>query len=390
MASMHVVVAGAGGIGGTIAGEVALGGGDVSVIDPWSEHIEAIRSDGLRLVGPNQAGPRTARLPAWHVEEWRRLAPIDVLVMAAKAFDNQRLAPLLAPRLASDSTVISAQNGVNEPLLAELLGHERVLGAVVLFPAAVTGPGQVRLDWHPTLQIGELDGTRTERLERLTSALGPGISVVVSDNIWGAIWSKLVMNCMSNPVNAVLGGRARDWPGSSLALRLISLACGSEAVAVGREQGHRIEPVSGIDAERILVGGAGGSGAAELAAEWEATAAELGEIKGRCPPTSSGAARRRSIRSADSSAARGRRLGYWHPGQRCRVPDGPRDRGRHKRHRVPTTWTSFWVCWASAPASGEGASRRRPADPLGHRRWRRPACRSHRPSRPPRPETVRR
>ena len=279
---MRVVVAGAGGIGGAIAGEVALGGGDVSVIDAWADHVEAIRADGLRLFGPGPDDERNVRLPAWHIGEWWRVPPIDVLVMAAKAFDNQWLGPLLAPRLAAGATVVSAQNGVNEPLLAELLGPERVIGAVVLFPAEITEPAQVRLDWRPALQIGELDGTRTERLERVSSGLGPGIDVVVSENILGAIWSKLVMNCMSNPVNAVLGGKARDCreqPGP----RQISLACGSEAVAVGQARGHRIEPVSGIEAERILVGGAGGPGAAELADEWEAAAAELGEVKGSMP-----------------------------------------------------------------------------------------------------------
>lgn len=282
MVMMHVVVAGAGGIGGAIAGEIALAGGEVSVVDGWSDHVEAIRFDGLRLVGPAPEDERTARLPAWHTGESQQVAPIDLLVLAAKAFDNRWLAPLLAPRLADGATVISAQNGVNEPLLAELLGPERMIGAVVLFPAEITGPGQVRLDWRPTLQIGELDGTLSDRLDQVAAGLGSGIDVVISENIWGAIWSKLVMNCMSNPVNAVLGGRARDCreqPGP----RRISLACGSEAVAVGQAQGHRIEPVSGIDAERILIGRAGGPGAAQLAADWEATAAELGEVKGSMP-----------------------------------------------------------------------------------------------------------
>lgn len=282
MAMMHVVVAGAGGIGGAIAGEVALSGGDVSVIDAWAEHIEAIRADGLRLVGPDSTGERSVRLPAWHIGEWPRLASIDVLAIAAKAFDNRSLVARLSPRLADGATVISAQNGVNEPLLVEMLGPERVIGAVVLFPAAVVEPGRVRLDWQPTLQIGELDGTRTDRLERVASALGEGIGTPVSDNIWGAIWSKLVMNCMSNPVNAALGGRARDCreqPGP----RQVSLACGSEAVAVGQALGHTIEPVSGIDAQLILTGGQGGPGAAELIAKWAATAAELGDVKGSMP-----------------------------------------------------------------------------------------------------------
>ena len=282
MAMMHVVVAGAGGIGGAIAGEVALSGGDVSVIDAWGEHVEAIRAEGLRLVGPESTGERTVRLPAWHMEEWPRLAPIDVLVLAVKAFDNRSLVPRLAHRLADDATVISAQNGVNEPLLVDVLGPERVIGAVVLFPGAVVEPGLVRLDWRPTLQIGELDGTRTDRLERVSSALGKGICTPVSDNIWGAIWSKLVMNCMSNPVNAVIGGRARDCreqPGP----RQVSLACGSEAVAVGQALGHVIEPVSGIDAQLILIGGAGGPGVPELIDKWAATAAELGDVKGSMP-----------------------------------------------------------------------------------------------------------
>lgn len=309
---MHVVIAGAGGIGGAIAGEAALGGSNVSVIDAWPDHVEAIRADGLRLLGPGPEDDRKVRLPVWHTSESQQVAPIDVLVLAAKAFDNQWLTPLLAPRLADSAIVISAQNGVNEALLAEMLGPERVIGAVVLFPAEIAGPGQVRLDWRATLQIGELDGTRTDRLERVSSVLGPGIDVVVSENIWGAIWSKLVMNCMSNPVNAVIGGRARDCreqPGP----RRISLACGSEAVAVGQARGYRIEPVSGIEAERILVGGAGGPGAADLAAEWEATAAELGDVRGSMP-TDIERGRKTEIESFSGFVSQeGRRLGIPTP-----------------------------------------------------------------------------
>lgn len=274
---MHVVVAGAGGIGGAIAASVALGGGEVSVIDAWPGHVEAIRAHGLRISGPHTTGGQTARLPAFHIGEWWRVAPIDILVIGAKAFDNSWIAPLLAPRLADDATVISAQNGVNEPHLGDLLGSERVVGAVVLFPAAAIGPGEVRIDWTPTLKIGELDGSRTDRLERVRSVLEQGIDAPASDNIWGAIWSKLVMNCMGNPVNAALGGRARDCreqPGP----RRVSLACGSEAVAVGQARGHDIAPVSGIDADRILAGID-----SRLVADWEATAAELGDVKGSMP-----------------------------------------------------------------------------------------------------------
>ncbi len=304
---MHVVVAGAGGIGGALAGEAALGGGNVSVIDAWADHVEAIRADGLRLQGPSPMGERTVGLSAWHISEWQLLAPIDLLVVATKSFDNQWIAPLLAPRLAEKATVISAQNGVNEPQLAEFLGRERIVGAVVLFPAEAVSPGLVRIDWKPTLLIGELDGARTSRLEQVSSALGEGIETPVSDNIWGEIWSKLVMNCMSNPVNAVLGGRARDCREQS-GPRRVSLACGSEAVAVGQARGHRIEPVSGIDAERILTGGAGGPGAVELAVDWEATASELGEVKGSMP-TDIERGRRTEIESFSGFVSReGRRL----------------------------------------------------------------------------------
>ena len=312
MVPMHVVVAGAGGIGGAIAGEVALAGGAVSVIDAWPDHVEAVRSGGLRLLGPGASGERVARMPAFHIGEWWRVPPIDVLVIAAKAFDNRWLAPLLAPRLAAGAAVISAQNGVNEPLLGELLGSERVIGAVVLFPAAVIGPGQVRLDWRPALQIGELDGTRTERLDRVAACLGAGIDAPVSGNIWGAIWSKLVMNCMSNPVNAVLGGRARDCREQS-GPRRVSLACGSEAVAVGQARGHRIEPVSGIEAERILAYGTGASGFDALAADWGATAAELGDVKGSMPTDIERGHKTEIDSFSGFIAQEGRRLGILTP-----------------------------------------------------------------------------
>ena len=370
MVMMHVVVAGAGGIGGAIAGEIALAGGEVSVVDGWSDHVEAIRADGLRLMGPSPAEERTALLPAWQTSESQQVAPIDVLVLAAKAFDNQWLAPLLAPQLATAATVISAQNGVNEPLLAEIL----------LFPAEITGPGQVRLDWRPTLQIGELDGTHTDRLDQMSSALCPGIDVAVSDNIWGAIWSKLVMNCMSNPVNAALGGRARDCreqPGPQKRWRLVRLRATASSRWVGSTPSAFLlaVPVDPGPPNWPLIG--------------RPPRPSWGRSKGRCPRTSSGVTRPRSTHSAGSSAGRGRGWGFPpRPTMRCSrwfrrsrlAPD----------RRAPTIWTSFSASWASVPASGEAASQRRPGGPLGRRRWRRRVRRSRRPQRPPRLGTDRR
>ena len=69
---------GAGAVGGYVGGHIARMGEDVTLIDPWPEHIEYIKHNGIHLSGTQ--GEHTVRLKALHLHEVQNLykEPVDI------------------------------------------------------------------------------------------------------------------------------------------------------------------------------------------------------------------------------------------------------------------------------------------------------------------------
>ena len=100
-----ICVMGAGGIGGNLAGQLALGGQDVTIVDHWAAHVDAIKTSGLKISDAGHAyvvHPRALHVgQAWAVRE------IDILILGVKAYDNEWAVALLKPYLRPDAIVIS-------------------------------------------------------------------------------------------------------------------------------------------------------------------------------------------------------------------------------------------------------------------------------------------
>jgi 2-dehydropantoate 2-reductase len=128
---MRCLVWGAGAIGGTMGAYLARAGHDVTLVDTVEEHVAAINSAGLRITGP--IATFTQRVPAFTPEtvagEW------DNIILATKAHHTDIAARALRPHLSAAGCVISAQNGLNEIIVADVVGSERTVGAFVNFGA---------------------------------------------------------------------------------------------------------------------------------------------------------------------------------------------------------------------------------------------------------------
>ena len=113
----RIAVFGAGAIGGYVGGQLAQNGFDVTLIDPWPEHIEAIRRDGLAVEGVSDEEFICPRPLALHVTEVQGLAkerPIDIAIIAVKSYDTEWATGLMAQYLAPQGYLMSLQNCMNE------------------------------------------------------------------------------------------------------------------------------------------------------------------------------------------------------------------------------------------------------------------------------------
>lgn len=219
----RIWVVGVGGIGSAIAGKLRPGGSCL-LIDRWAEHVGAINAWGLRVEYPDESV--CLDLPALHIGGLDDLTEVpDAILLAVKAPETRETVERLLPHMGDTTMVVSLQNGVNEDLIAGIVGAARTIGAVVLLGGAMVGPGQVRAyALEAGIRVGELDGSVDPRLRELADLVEPAIPVEVTNDIWGALWSKLMLNVQVNALCALTGRNtgevARDPISRQLAIWL--------------------------------------------------------------------------------------------------------------------------------------------------------------------------
>ncbi len=255
MATWRIAVVGAGGIGGSIAGYLIKGGYDVTIIDQWAAHIEAIRTRGLQVTDIN--GTFSVPAPALHVSDVSNLRePFDVVFISVKSYDIVWTTHLIRPCLKPGGFVLPAMNGLNDECVAQIVGYPRTVGCVTTIGAGVYEPGHVvRTDplTRHAFTVGELNGLITPRVRRIVEALqcvGPSSPTT---NIWGARWAKMIWNCMGNALAGILGDAAASMTDTqSETKKLVRVVTGIETARVANALGVTLEPVIGIPADRFL------------------------------------------------------------------------------------------------------------------------------------------
>src|ERR1041385_3205107 len=129
----RIAVVGAGALGGYVGGSLAHHGRDVTLIDPWPEHVETIRSRGLELDGVTPEEKFVVRkINILHLTEVQSLArnPVDIAFVAVKSYDTAWATALIKPYLSPEGFVVSLQNCMNEETIAGIVGWGRVVGVI--------------------------------------------------------------------------------------------------------------------------------------------------------------------------------------------------------------------------------------------------------------------
>ena len=191
---MKIAVMGAGAVGCYYGGMLARAGHAV-VLVARPVHVEAIRQNGLLL--DTQTFQERVQLQA--DTEARAVQGAQCVLFCVKSTDTESAGRAMAPYLGTDTVVLSLQNGVdNAERLQQLLGRP-VLPAVVYVAAGMAGPGHVRHHGRGELVIAPSPASG----DIARSFAAAGIPVEISDNVAGALWAKLVLNCVYNPLSAI-------------------------------------------------------------------------------------------------------------------------------------------------------------------------------------------
>jgi len=225
----RVAVMGAGAVGCYYGGMLARAGHEVTLI-ARPQHVEAVRRSGLRM----ETKAFDANVPMQASAEAGGARGAKLVLFSVKSPDTERAGAALAPHLEPDAAVLSLQNGVdNAERLAATLGRE-VVPAVVYVAVEMAGPGHVRHHGRGELVIG-----RSAASARIAAAFGAaGVPIEISDNVSGALWAKLIVNCAYNALSAITQlpyGRLVQGDGVPAVMRDVVDECLAVARAAGVE-----------------------------------------------------------------------------------------------------------------------------------------------------------
>jgi len=256
-----IAIVGAGALGGHVGAYLTRDGHDITLIDPWPEHVERMRADGLTLEGQTEAECFTQPVTAMHLTELQQVANgrlFDFAFVAMKSYDTVWATEMIRQYLAPGGFTVSLQNGINEERMAGVIGWGKTVGCIASTIAVeLTGPGHVNRnvhlggEAHTIFRVGEPHGRVTPRTEMIADMFKCVDSAKTTTNLWGERWSKLTVNCMRNPVSAATGRGGNDNDRDDMT-RSLALRIAAEAIEVGWALGYELEPVYGMAPEDVV------------------------------------------------------------------------------------------------------------------------------------------
>jgi 2-dehydropantoate 2-reductase len=243
----RILVMGAGGIGGIVSATLTELGCAVTAVSTNAKIRAAVEKSGFRLVEDGEE--RAIRGSAAAAPE----GTYDLCLLATQPPNVEEAARTARPHLAQDAQVVVLQNGLCEERIAAIIGESRVIGAVVAWGASMLEPGCYERTAAGGFQLGRMSGRIDDDLRRvaeLLEAVGP---VTLTENLRGARWSKLALNCAVSSLGTIAGERL----GSIVRVqryRRLALETMSECVAVAHAEGVELEKVAGtLDLEWITL-----------------------------------------------------------------------------------------------------------------------------------------
>ena len=243
----RILVMGAGGIGGIVAATLTEIGAVVTAVTTNTAIREAVDKSGYRVIDDGEE-----RVVAGTMSP----APsgsYDLCILATQPPNVEDAAHTALRHLADDAEVVVLQNGLCEERVASIVGAGRVIGAIVAWGASMPAPGRYERTAHGGFALGRLSGQLDPDLRRvseLLEAIGP---VTLTENLRGARWSKLALNCAVSALGTIAGERLGPLV-RVRRYRRLALEIMTEVVAVARAEQVQLEKVAGtLDLEWVTL-----------------------------------------------------------------------------------------------------------------------------------------
>ncbi len=233
---------GAGSLGTVLGAFITKNGGEIDLINRNKAHVEALNTKGAKIIGTVDM-----TVPVHAITPDQMEGKYEVIVLLTKQLFNTEVVTMLKDYLTDDGVIVTLQNGIPEPSVAEVVGTEHTMGCAVEWGAALIEPGVCELtsdkDSLP-FHMGKMDGITDEQFNKVKALLELMCPVHEEENLMGARWSKLLINATFSGLGTVVGGVfgsvTEDKDCQKVAVR-----CMKECIDVGHASGVEFAPVQG-------------------------------------------------------------------------------------------------------------------------------------------------
>ncbi|MBQ3499375.1 MAG: 2-dehydropantoate 2-reductase [Clostridia bacterium] len=233
---------GAGSLGTVLGAYITKNGGQIDLINRNKAHVEALNTKGATIKGTvNMNVPVKAITPDEMEGQY------DVILLMTKQLFNKEVVTKLKDHLTEKGVIVTLQNGLPEPGIAEIVGADRTMGCTVEWGAALGEPGVCTLTSEPdslSFHMGRMDGISDAQFKMVKDLLELMCPVHEEDNLIGARWSKLLINATFSGLGTVVGGVFGDVSENKDAAK-VAVRCMKECIDVGHATGAEFAPVQG-------------------------------------------------------------------------------------------------------------------------------------------------
>lgn len=233
---------GAGSLGTVLGAYITKNGGDIDLINRNRDHVRVLNEKGAHITGTVEM-----TVPVHAITPDEMSGKYDVILLMTKQLHNAEVVTMLRDYLADDGVIVTLQNGLPEPGIAEIVGSNRTMGCTVEWGATLSAPGECILTSDAeslSFHMGKMDGITDAQVARVKALLELMCPVHEEDNLIGARWSKLLINATFSGLGTVVGGVFGDVSENKAAAK-VAVRCMKECIDVGHAAGATFAPVQG-------------------------------------------------------------------------------------------------------------------------------------------------
>ena len=246
---MKYAIYGAGSLGTVLGAYMTKNGAGVELVNRNKAHVAALNEKGAHIRGTVDFTQKVTAITPDQME-----GKYDVIFLMTKQLFNKEVVTFLQPFLSETGVIVTLQNGIPEPGIAEIVGENHTMGCVVEWGASLDEPGVCTLTSEPdslSFHMGAMAGITDEQIALVKGLLEKMCPVHMEENLLGARWSKLLINATFSGLGTVVGGNFGAVSEDKL-VRKVAIRCMKECIDVGQAAGAVFAPVQGKDITKLF------------------------------------------------------------------------------------------------------------------------------------------